>query len=148
MRFLMDLNESYAMVKSQILMMNPFPSLNSTFATLIQYERQNGLGTNSEKEKIMVNAADRKKFNGNFKGKNFVSTKMCTYCGKTGHTMDTRYQKHGFPSNYKFKNSTNHVSSNELDCKSDGIGSVRDQSIQQGIASLIQEEYKALISLL
>ena len=25
------------------------------------------------------------------------SSKMCTYCGKTGHTVDVCFWKHGFP---------------------------------------------------
>ena len=28
----------------------------------------------------------------------------CTYCGKTGHTVDKCYKKHGFPPGFKFNN--------------------------------------------
>jgi len=30
--------------------------------------------------------------------------KNCSHCGKTGHTIDTCYKKHGFPPHFKFKN--------------------------------------------
>ena len=28
----------------------------------------------------------------------------CTHCGKTSHTVDKCYKKHGFPPGFKFKN--------------------------------------------
>lgn len=34
----------------------------------------------------------------NYSGKN--SNRICIYCGKTGHTIETCYRKHGFPPNY------------------------------------------------
>lgn len=105
MRFLMGLNENYSMVKSQILMMNPFPDLNFAFSTVLQFERQNGLNPSSEEEQVMINAVEGKHF-GNFAGKkkNPNSNKICTHCGKDGHTVEVCYKKHGYPQHYKFKN--------------------------------------------
>jgi len=39
MQFLMGLNESYAHVRGQILMLNPFPPINKVFSLVIQEER-------------------------------------------------------------------------------------------------------------
>jgi len=44
--------------------------------------------------------------------------KICNYCGKTGHTIDTYYKKHGFPSHFKFKNQ-NHNEQNHEGSKSE-----------------------------
>ncbi|XP_027344170.1 uncharacterized protein LOC113856524 isoform X2 [Abrus precatorius] len=40
------------------------------------------------------------------------STKVCSYCGKTGHLVDT-YKKHGFPPHFKKSNVINHCSTND-----------------------------------
>jgi len=37
------------------------------------------------------------------------TSKICSYCGKTGHTIDTCYKKRSFPHHFKFKNQ-NHQS--------------------------------------
>lgn len=39
MSFLMGLNESYAQTRSQILLMDPIPSVNKIFSLIIQEER-------------------------------------------------------------------------------------------------------------
>ncbi|XP_068461640.1 uncharacterized protein [Phaseolus vulgaris] len=36
-------------------------------------------------------------------GRGYTS-KICSHCGRTGHTIDTCYKKHGFPPHFKFKN--------------------------------------------
>lgn len=66
-----------------------------------KYERQHGLNLSNEEEPVMVNVVDGKKFSGNFgKNKGFYCGKICTHCGKTRHTIDSCYRKHGFPPNY------------------------------------------------
>ena len=46
MQFLYGLNESYSQVRTQILMMEPSPSIDKAFSLLIQEERQRALGFN------------------------------------------------------------------------------------------------------
>ncbi|XP_068503595.1 uncharacterized protein [Phaseolus vulgaris] len=36
-------------------------------------------------------------------GRGYTS-KICSHCGRTEHTIDTCYKKHGFPPHFKFKN--------------------------------------------
>jgi len=36
-------------------------------------------------------------------GRGYTS-KICSHCRKTGHTIDTCYKKHNFPPHFKFKN--------------------------------------------
>ena len=42
--FLMGLNDSYLQVRSQILLMDPLPSINKVFSMIQQYEKQKGVG--------------------------------------------------------------------------------------------------------
>ncbi|MCI56832.1 retrovirus-related Pol polyprotein from transposon TNT 1-94, partial [Trifolium medium] len=39
-RFLTGLNDNFAMVRSQILLIDPLPSMNRIFSMVLQYERQ------------------------------------------------------------------------------------------------------------
>nr|KYP45328.1 hypothetical protein KK1_033114 [Cajanus cajan] len=105
MRFLMGLNENFAAVKSQVLLMSPLPTLNRAFSMVIQYERQNGLIHSNEENQVMINATDGRRFVGKGRG----NSRICTYCGKTGHTVDTCYRKHGFPPSLKSKGSNSSV---------------------------------------
>ncbi|MCI19745.1 retrovirus-related pol polyprotein from transposon TNT 1-94, partial [Trifolium medium] len=88
-RFLTGLNENFAMVKSQILLIDPLPPLNKIFSMVLQHERQGNFAPNDE-SKVLVNAADsRKPYSKNFKASshnsknsNGQSNKHCTYCDK------------------------------------------------------------------
>ena len=46
MQFLNGLNELYSQVRTQILMMEPSPSIDKAFSLVIQEERQRALGFN------------------------------------------------------------------------------------------------------
>lgn len=102
--FLTGLNENFSMVKSQILLMDPLPNLNRIFSMVIQHERQYVV---NDEAKILVSNTDYKKpqsrgrggYCSNNGGKN--SGKVCSHCGKTGHTIETCYQIHGYPPNWQ-----------------------------------------------
>ena len=44
MRFLMGLNESFDTVRSQILMMDPFPSMSKVYSLILQEESHKNVG--------------------------------------------------------------------------------------------------------
>lgn len=73
-------------------MMDPMPPLNRAFSMVAQFKTQSGLCVEIDDTSVMINAVERKKTYG--RGYNL---KLCTYCGKTGHTVETCYKKHGFP---------------------------------------------------
>ncbi|XP_045810162.1 uncharacterized protein LOC123904558 [Trifolium pratense] len=79
--FLTGLNDHYAMVRPQILLMEPFPQLNAAFGLEVQHESLNDLD-NMEDQSDNISASinfARKPY-----GKNHASSKtdkMCTYCG-------------------------------------------------------------------
>lgn len=137
MRFLTGLNESFSACKSQILMMDPLPSIDRAFSMVIQYERQNHLAPDDNEGEVIVNAVDGKKTNA--KGKGNWPQKQCTFCNKLGHTVETCYQKHGYPIGWKkdFKSKVNAAESSEN--KSEN-GDPPPQ--------ISQEDYKQLVELL
>ncbi|XP_030941568.1 uncharacterized protein LOC115966477 [Quercus lobata] len=108
MKFLMGLNDSFSQVRSQVLLMDPIPSLSKVYSLLIQEKTQRSV-PNTSFAKVDSTALAAKLSNehlGSFlgnagKGK---GRPTCTHYGKTGHTMEKCYKKHGFPPGFKFKN--------------------------------------------
>ena len=97
----MGLNETYTIVKGQILLMDHIPSLGKVFSLLLQDEKQRKVGKKNtiESSPLVV------KTNGS--GKSFNKAKFgrpqCTHCGVLGHVADICYKLHGYPLGYKFK---------------------------------------------
>lgn len=60
----------------------------------------------NDESKILINSADYKKSQGRGRRGYIAGTnsrngnKICTYCGKSGHTIETCYKKHGYPPNW------------------------------------------------
>ncbi|XP_019423033.1 PREDICTED: uncharacterized protein LOC109332504 [Lupinus angustifolius] len=148
----MGLNDRYEGVRSQIMLIDPLPSINKTFVLLIRQERH--MNSHFNEPKIFMNVADTgynnnsntngsNEYGGNFKsnrgrgrgrayqnqlgrgsGRNQGGrgTKVCTYCHKTGHTIDQCFKKHGFPPPGHFKNyNVNQLTTLEEESCSDDI---------------------------
>ncbi|KAI5419510.1 hypothetical protein KIW84_043614 [Lathyrus oleraceus] len=98
------------------MMMNPLPDINYAFSLVIQQEREmhssiNGdtptASTVEETVALQVQTTegnyDAKQGNTNYKGKNQGyhgskgTNRICTHCGRTNHTLETSFQKHGYP---------------------------------------------------
>ncbi|KAA8547245.1 hypothetical protein F0562_003891 [Nyssa sinensis] len=109
MTFLMGLNESYAAIRGQILLMNPLPSINRVYGLILQEETQRNIqappsidGVALAAKGILTSpkahlAPPRKK------------SLKCTHCHKDGHTIDRCYFLHGFPPGSR-KTGTNYKS--------------------------------------
>ncbi|XP_073025131.1 uncharacterized protein [Primulina eburnea] len=105
MQFLMGLNESYAQIRAQVLMLEPLPVISKVFALVVQEERQRSIGINSSKAVVgqplaLASPASvitplYKKFQNMKGGKR--DTLVCSHCDFTGHTVDKCYKLHGFP---------------------------------------------------
>ncbi|XP_075665179.1 uncharacterized protein LOC142634810 [Castanea sativa] len=111
MKFLMGVNETFSQVRTQVLLMDPIPSLSKVYSLMIQEETQKAI-TSPSTVKVDSTALVAKIPNlGNNLVGNSVGTKgkekpICTHCGKIGHTVDKCYRLHGFPPGFKFKNKT------------------------------------------
>nr|XP_028959085.1 uncharacterized protein LOC114825032 [Malus domestica] len=104
MKFLMGLNESYATVRSNTLLLEPLPTVNKAYALVLRHERQaevsNGKSTQLETAVFAVKNLSREptpedkemrcgKCNKtNHITKNCRAHLKCTFCGWKGHTFD------------------------------------------------------------
>ena len=54
MQFLMGLNESYSVVRGQLLLMNPLPDVSQAYSSIIREEKQRNLGIRRETIEVFV----------------------------------------------------------------------------------------------
>jgi hypothetical protein len=112
-RFLTGLNDNFAMVKSQILLIDPLPHMNKKNSMVLQHERQGNYGTVDE-SKVLVNDADSKRSSKGYKPNsqsfNGKNNRHCAYCDKPGHTVDGCFKKHGYPPHMQSSHGANNAS--------------------------------------
>ncbi|XP_061369168.1 uncharacterized protein LOC133312043 [Gastrolobium bilobum] len=103
--------------RSQIMLLDPLPNVNRVFSMVIQQERhlQSDLPTEAiTNAGVFVNLANQHNFQrggnsygrgrgrSNSYGRGYMhGGKLCTYCGRTNHTVETCFQKHGFPPGFR-----------------------------------------------
>ncbi|KAK2450734.1 putative mitochondrial protein [Trifolium repens] len=137
-RFLTGLNDNFAMVKSQILLMDPLPPLNKVFSMVLQHERQGKFPRDNDAQ-ALINAA---------KAYGSSKPKKCSYCGRDNHTVENCFKKHGLPPHLR-KSSSSHNAAVEggiVDANSTTAASVGANS---GATSMItQDQALQLITLL
>ncbi|CAL0299836.1 unnamed protein product [Lupinus luteus] len=156
--FLKGLNDQYESVRSQIMLMDPLPTINKAFSLLTQQERH--IHSHYNEPKVLMNAnadstnefssnrgrgrgrpfhnlAGRGSYNQGRSGNNFTrtsggrSSKMCTYCNKTGHTVDQCYKKHGFPPGYFKNNNVNNLTTMDEFSHGDEVDTeIKEQAVQ------------------
>lgn len=100
----MGLNDSFSQVKTQILLMDPLPSINKDYFLFIQEKMQRNVGSSLWVESTILATKDQTISSTscfNSKGK---ERPVCTHYGKLGHIVDKCYKLHGFPPGFKFKN--------------------------------------------
>ncbi|XP_030974852.1 uncharacterized protein LOC115994750 [Quercus lobata] len=139
MSFLMGLNETYTIVRGQILLMDPIPSMGKVFSLLIQDEKQRKVG----KKNSIESSALAVKANGSSKSFNKAKSgkPQCTHCGVSGHVVDKCYKLYGYPPGYKFKNKGSQATSFANNFV------VADASLNESV-NLTHLEYQQLLSLL
>ncbi|KAF5471039.1 hypothetical protein F2P56_011514 [Juglans regia] len=99
LKFLVGLNDSYASVRSQLLLVVPLPSMAKVFSFLLQEESQRQLRNSACNE---THALMAKQFNQPTIQPKFLKDKLkksslhCTYCGYNGHRVDRCFQLHGY----------------------------------------------------
>ncbi|XP_037493376.1 uncharacterized protein LOC119370086 [Jatropha curcas] len=171
-RFLKGLNENFSNVKTQIILIEPLPSINKVFSLVIQQEWQIA---GSVEPKVLVNRVMRNYNNlGNTKSEfpkeqaedntipleeeffiAILVLKVCSYCGRERHAIETCYRKHGFPPGFKFKNpnfsiaSANAVSVEKVE-KSNNFGlqpSFHTQNYHEAML-FTPEQHQKLLSLI
>ncbi|KAK2415469.1 hypothetical protein QL285_037945 [Trifolium repens] len=99
MCFLTGLNDNFNAVKSQILLLDPLPSITKNFSMVFQFNRQN-VSPNLDDSKALVNAYDSRSHgygNGKSSSSASGSNRNCTYCHKSNHVVENCFKKHGAP---------------------------------------------------
>lgn len=100
MIFLMGLNDSYAHVRGQILLMDPLPPINKVFSLISQEERQRRIGsphpsnTESTNSVAFATKFDRRVSTNSSKHGQKKDRPYCTYCKYQGHTIEKCYKLH------------------------------------------------------
>ena len=89
MHFLRGLNDHFGTARSDVLMMDPLPSIAKVFSYVVQQERHINI-SDLMGNTSLINAAS------------LLPSKSCTYCGKDNHTVEKCYRKNGFPPNYTY----------------------------------------------
>jgi hypothetical protein len=153
MRFLTGLNDVFAVVRSQILLIDPLPPMNKIFSMVLQHERQCGLSISvSEDSKALINATDSKS-NGSRSGKNLMppsgAKRYCTFCHCSNHVVENCFKKHGLPPHLQrgtTSGSAHHAASEGSDYDDDSA-SASHESRSQGPV-ITQDQFDKLMSLL
>ncbi|KAA8542768.1 hypothetical protein F0562_023920 [Nyssa sinensis] len=154
----MGLNESFTVIRGQILLLDPLPSMNRVFAFVVQDEKQHEIKVNyapSFDSIAAVTTTIRNSFvttkNGNKQFGFHKDKSVCSHCGYTGHTSDKCYKIHGFPPGFKSKkanvHSANQVISSPADQENNELPQLAfTQEQRQQILSLINPPTKSLRS--
>lgn len=112
-QFLMGLNDSYLQTRSQILLMNPMPSVNLAYSMVLSDESQKSvssssgiLGANPAVLQGQYDSAMYSRTGGNQKFKK-AGHLYCDLCKLRNHTRENCYRIIGYPQDYKFKKKEN-----------------------------------------
>ncbi|XP_016680477.1 uncharacterized protein [Gossypium hirsutum] len=105
-RFLKGLYDRFAGVRSQIMLIDPLPTINKAFSMVIQQERHL---TTRFSQVFVSNTMRQHSSSKKSPAKSSTDSRQCTFCGKSRHTLDTCYEKHGYPPGYKSRGRTSRV---------------------------------------
>ncbi|KAL0412816.1 UNVERIFIED_CONTAM: Retrovirus-related Pol polyprotein from transposon RE1 [Sesamum radiatum] len=110
MQFLMGLSEPYDSIRSQILVLDPLPSVNKAYSMVLRVERQRRVNLEyadtGENHAMNIKNMEYKLNTGNktFQKRRFVMDKkqmICEHCTKPGHSKESCFKLHGVPEWYK-----------------------------------------------
>ena len=111
----MGLNDSYAQVRGQLLLMDPIPPINKVFALVTQEENQRNIHTTvNDPVTFSVKHGNNRPNQGRSQK---MEKSICSHCGFTGHTIDKCYKLHGYPLGYRPRQrniTSNQISPNQL----------------------------------
>lgn len=88
MQFLIGLNDTFSIVRTPVLLMDPLPSINHIYSFVTQDESHHKTIALVEDTFILVNVVhtiDFKHKGGSYNTKN--APRVCTFCNRIGHTF-------------------------------------------------------------
>ena len=154
MQFLMRLNDSFSQIRSNILMQDPLPSVQTAFSIMSREESHKGNSISGTASKMQSSVFASKA--PDFKKKNFKGTGnsvvVCKHCNIKGHSMDRCYKLIGFPKDYKFKNGNsfqrNENSFQNKTSANNSFGEVNDNYENKGQMQFSQDQMAKILSLI
>ncbi|GJR36640.1 NSP-interacting kinase 1-like protein [Tanacetum coccineum] len=105
-QFLMKLNDEYESVRSQILDMNPLPTVNKVYYINQQIEKQKQVTNHTFEPSALFSNMNNKGSNNGRKenrGSRNDGKRFCTGCNHERQTIDQCFEKIGYPDWYKGK---------------------------------------------
>ncbi|GMI67901.1 hypothetical protein HRI_000459300 [Hibiscus trionum] len=155
-QMLMGLNDTYSMVRSQILLMKPLPTVNQAYNMLVQEEGQrqySSVTTQNLAEPTALYSSSgaqgygqfRKKFNG-----------ICDYYHLKGHKKESCYRLIGYPPDFKFNRkggANTRQAANSATVENGAEGAAQMATTTQSLANqqtptFTPEQYQQILSLL
>ncbi|KAF7844614.1 uncharacterized protein G2W53_001519 [Senna tora] len=106
-QFLMGLNQTFEVIRSQILSLDPLPSVNKAFAMVVNIETEKEINMSLNGNQVEGSAMLAK---GNFRNDNFKKiedkktnkmSKFCDHCQQNGHTREGCFKIIGYPEWWK-----------------------------------------------
>ncbi|XP_058783503.1 uncharacterized protein LOC131658196 [Vicia villosa] len=158
-RFLKGLNDQYAAIRSQIMLMDPLPNICKVYSLLVQQERQSCIPLDEPKVLATPNtnrdpqSRSNSRGRGSFRGGRSLGgrgrgNRVCTHCGMTNHTVDTCFKKHGYPPNWKPDGAVNnYTTAHDKSDTHSSDDSEANAQVNSGLA-FTPEQHKALLALL
>ncbi|VFQ60933.1 unnamed protein product [Cuscuta campestris] len=109
-QFLMGLNSDYNVLRGNILVMRPLPTVSEAYGLVIHEEKQKEIQSSSPfmAEHASLNANNQSTFKpthtaGDYKGKLDNKKQIyCEHCKKPGHSANKCYRLVGYPKDFKF----------------------------------------------
>lgn len=95
LQFHMGLNESYAYIRSHILMMNPLPNVGQAFSMISQEESHRALSAAEVPTSVFYSMQNRSS------SSNYKKELKCDHCNWFGHTVDNCFKLVGYPPGHK-----------------------------------------------
>lgn len=124
----MGLNESYLMVRSQILLMSPLSTIKQAYSIVHQDESKKILARvsiNLDVLTALYSQNNQKSWNHNPKYKGKKPYIECKHCHLPGHKKDTCYKIHGYHVDFQFTKGKNgsKVKANQVQATQSAIDS-------------------------
>lgn len=100
-QFLMGLNECYDVVRSQILVLDPLPTVSKAYSMVLRIEKQkaiqNDLISNTEASAMTVKSTQYNNTRGNDnKSNQRKEDRTCEHCKAIGHLKESCFKLHGY----------------------------------------------------
>ncbi|XP_058761156.1 uncharacterized protein LOC131634505 [Vicia villosa] len=156
-KFLKVLTESFSTVRSQILLTDPLPYLDKTFSMVLGVERRISKPSPTDSSVMAMTfhpsidpggARGSNSYRGRGRsnlGHGSSLGRVCTHYGRTNHTINTCFIKHGYPPGYNYKTQKPSINNTTL---STHVEQPSDSHESPHSLAIIQAQYNQIMQLL